>query len=299
MQLKDSNINITGSLTIKKFNSNNELTQELHVPNLVVKTGKEYIMNRMVGNTPDVINLMAIGTSGTQPALDNTALFSKIAEFPIDEPITSATDVTIEYSALFDATTRIGNVVEAGLFSASIHSLAFNGTSDVTITTVGNVSDGNFVVGASYKITTVGTTNWNAVAGTVGVSYAPGMTLTAKLTSGGGNGEADRNYATIDSVAHGYNTGDMVLYTSASPLGGILSANYYYIIKVDDDQFRLATSYKNATLTNPIAIGASVGTGTQTLGKYSLDTMLCRSTFPVVTKSDGDVISINWVVRIG
>lgn len=301
MQLEDSNIKVTGSLTIKKFNSNNELTQELHVPNLIVKTGKQYIMNRMVGNTPNVVNVMAVGTNGTVPASGDTALLSKIAESEVDTPTTSNDDVTIEYTALFDGNTRIGNIVEAGLFSTTSTIKTFNGSSAVAITTGSTVTDGSFVIGASYTIVSLGTTNWNTVAGTLGVTYSIGTSFIAKSTSGGGNGTATQKSAVITLTSHGLSTGDMIKYSAGggTAVGTLVQGNYYYVIKLTNNTFSLATSYANSTAATPVAIGTTTGSGTHSVEKFVLGSMLCRSTFPVVTKAAGDVISINWVVRIG
>lgn len=302
MQLQDSNIKITGSLTIKKYNSDNELTQELHVPNLIVNAGKQYIMSRMVGNTPNVVNIMAVGINGSVPSATDTALVTQIARSEIDSPVLSNPNLTIEYSALFDGNTRSGNIVEAGLFSSTTVSKSFNGSSNVAITNGSTVSDGSFVIGTSYTITTVGTTNWNTVAGTTGVSYVLGSHLIAKATSGGGNGAAQARFATITSTAHGFSTGDAIKYSNGggTSIAPLVSGNTYYIVKITDNTFRLSTSYANATAATPIVIGNAVGSSvTQTASSFTLGSMLCRSTFPVVTKAVGDSISINWVVRIG
>lgn len=304
MQLQDSNIKVTGSLTIKKYNSDNELTQELHVPNLIVNAGKQYIMSRMVGNATNVVNIMAVGSNGTVAAATDTGLYFRIAQSEVDTPTVSNPNLTIEYSALFDGNTRTGNLVEAGLFSSTSTAKSFNGSSNVAITNGSTVNDGNFVVGQSYTITTLGTTDWNIVAGTTGITYntSTNSNLIAKATSGGGNGQAQARFATITSTSHGLVTGDAVKYnngggTSIAPL---VSGNTYYVVNTGTNTFRLATSYNNAVATTPIVIGNVVGSSvTQNVSISTLGTMLCRSTFPVVTKAAGDSISINWVVRIG
>jgi len=45
---------------------------------------------------------------------------------------------------------------------------------------------------------------------------------------------------------HGFSTGDLIQYTSASTvIGGLVNNNYYYIIKLDEDAFRLAHAGSN------------------------------------------------------
>jgi len=51
--------------------------------------------------------------------------------------------------------------------------------------------DGDFVVGQPYAITELGTTNWNTVAGTTGVTYAVGDVVVADVIDGGGDGKAN------------------------------------------------------------------------------------------------------------
>jgi len=51
--------------------------------------------------------------------------------------------------------------------------------------------DGDFFVGQPYAITELGTTNWNTVAGTTGVTYAVGDVIVAAATGGGGDGKAN------------------------------------------------------------------------------------------------------------
>ena len=55
------------------------------------------------------------------------------------------------------------------------------------------IDDGSFVVGTDYKITTLGSTDWNTVAGTIGVAYAVGHKFKAEsvgVASTGGQATA-------------------------------------------------------------------------------------------------------------
>ena len=101
----------------------------------------------------------------------------------------------------------------------------------------------------------------------------------------------------ITYVAHGFSTGDKVTYTDGggTAVVGLVDGGTYYIIKTSDNTFKLATSYANATGGTAIAITDGVGA----THKISYGQMLCRTTFPVITKSSSQTISISWVVTVG
>lgn len=62
------------------------------------------------------------------------------------------------------------------------------------------------------------------------------------------------------------------------------------------------TVVSGATVTYTATFGTGVGTGAiveaSILNAASVGTMLCRTTFPVVTKQAGDTIAITWVVTV-
>lgn len=69
---------------------------------------------------------------------------------------------------------------------------------------------------------------------------------------------------------------------------------------------RVATSTASAVdnnITFTASFGAGVGTGSlQEAGIFNdttSGTMLCRTTFPVITKTSGETIAISWVVSVG
>lgn len=61
---------------------------------------------------------------------------------------------------------------------------------------------------------------------------------------------------------HPFSTGDAVRYSSGTgnPIGGLVNGKLYYVIKVSNNQLKLATSRQQAILGNPISITA-LGTG--------------------------------------
>jgi hypothetical protein len=89
----------------------------------------------------------------------------------------------------------------------------------------------NLVVGTRYRITILGNTNWNAVAGTVGVSYQVGNTFIATATGSGTGKAAPAQIATgVPNWQAGivYINGQQIVYSSvvytASGDGPIVSA---------------------------------------------------------------------------
>lgn len=88
--------------------------------------------------------------------------------------------------------------------SCVLNSVSIQGPFTQTIITdyseVSSVDAGDFVIGETYKITFLGTTDWNDVAGTTGVTYVVGDILVA-LNIGDGTGTADFIPPQISAVA--------------------------------------------------------------------------------------------------
>jgi len=67
----------------------------------------------------------------------------------------------------------------------------------------------------------------------------------------------------ITILNHGFKTGDKVIHTSSAPSGGLENDKIYYIVKVDNNNFKLSNTYYDATKLSPSIIGissSSVGT---------------------------------------
>ena len=107
----------TGKLDIILKDSDGNIKQELHVPNLVVTVGKNFIASRMVGTSSPVMSHMAIGTNATAPVSANTTLGTEVARVALSSATASAN--TVSYSATFPAGTGAGAITEAGIFNAA------------------------------------------------------------------------------------------------------------------------------------------------------------------------------------
>lgn len=98
-------------------------------------------------------------------------------------------------------------------------------------------------------------------------------------------------------TTHGLATGDKVTYTDGggTAISLLTDGGTYYVIRVDANTIKLASSYANAIAGIALAIISGIGAN----HKITYGTMLCRTTFPVITKSGSETIAISWVVTVG
>ena len=112
-----------------------------------------------------------------------------------------------------------------------------------------------------------------------------------------GDNDVDSGSHQITYISHGLTTGDKITYTDGggTAITGLTDGGTYYVIRINDDTLKLATTSANAGSGTAIAITDGVGTN----HKITYGTMLCRTTFPVITKSGSETIAISWVVTVG
>lgn len=108
----------TGKLELTLRDSNNNIKQQINVPNLVVTVGKNLIADRLISGSTGVMSHMAVGTSNSSLDAANTAL---AAQSGSRVALTSATrsDNVITYVCTFDEGVATDALVEAGIFNAS------------------------------------------------------------------------------------------------------------------------------------------------------------------------------------
>ena len=126
------------------------------------------------------------------------------------------------------------------------------------------------VIGYSYYITTVGTTNWIAIgaaANTIGTVFT---------ATGGGSGTGravvnstrctfDQTTDVINKVGHGFNNGDVIRFeTSGTMPSGVFTTRQYIVANRTADDFQLV-SY----LTGPVITFTDNGSGIFTVGKVN------------------------------
>ena len=72
---------------------------------------------------------------------------------------------------------------------------------------------------------------------------------------------------TLTIAGHGFKTSDPVIYTGSS-IGGLTSGTTYYVVRIDSNTIKLATSAENSLLATPVVVNiTSVGSKTQTLSR--------------------------------
>ena len=62
---------------------------------------------------------------------------------------------------------------------------------------------------------------------------------------------------TITISNHGYESGDKVIHSSTTPCQGLVNDKIYYIVKVDDNNFKLSNTYHDSTKLIPSVVGIS------------------------------------------
>jgi hypothetical protein len=110
-------LKMKGELTIVVRDESGLVKNSIHVPNLVVTAGKNFIASRIVGTASPIMSHMAIGSSSTAADVANTALGAELGRVALTSG-TAASGV-VQYVASFPAGTGTGGVQEAGIFNAS------------------------------------------------------------------------------------------------------------------------------------------------------------------------------------
>lgn len=119
MNLKEKIAGATGKLRIVvQDETTGVIKHDIETTNLVVNTGLNYIASRMVGTAKNVMSHMAVGSSDTAAAPEDTNVGSILGS---RKALTSATATAnaVEYQATFAAGEGTGAVKEAGIFNAS------------------------------------------------------------------------------------------------------------------------------------------------------------------------------------
>jgi len=116
MDVKEQ-LKMTGALTIVKTNADGVIVDKRHIPNLVVTTGKNYIISRMIGTSDGVMTHMGVGTGIVSPVAGDTTLGTVLGSRVVLTSATQAANV-VTYVASFNAGVSTGAITEAGIFNA-------------------------------------------------------------------------------------------------------------------------------------------------------------------------------------
>ena len=183
-----------------------------------------------------------------------------------------AVGVTAGVSTL-DLTTSA--FIDSGAVVTAKNNVLVSAEDGTTVTQVaGNINgSGSVAVGVGAGISVIDKTTDSYIASDAQVTaLAQGSAITANTgrfgTPTGSNASTPAD--TVDfttagvlgdtittSTPHGLNTGDEVVYSGANdPLGGLVDGGEYYVIKVNDTQYKLARSFADAQAGNAIALSA-------------------------------------------
>ena len=81
----NTNLSVTGKLSIQLFDKDMKLVEERNVNNLVVTAGKNWIISRMISDVSGgsaLMSYMAIGSSSTSPVVGDTTLTTETSRKP-------------------------------------------------------------------------------------------------------------------------------------------------------------------------------------------------------------------------
>lgn len=121
----ESNLKMTGELTLTLRDEFGNIKQVQHVPNLVVTAGKGFIASRMASAGTGVMSHMAIGTNATAVVAGDTTLgasgTNEVARVELAVSGGTPSGSTVAYSATFPAGTpgTAQAITEAGIFNAN------------------------------------------------------------------------------------------------------------------------------------------------------------------------------------
>lgn len=116
MQMHDF-MSAKGEVSIELFGPDKNLKEKIHINNLVVQSGRDFIAERLISNNDNFMTHMAVGEDGTTQQLSDTALGNELYRQAFDSATRNANVTTfVTTYAPGDAT---GAITEAGIFNAS------------------------------------------------------------------------------------------------------------------------------------------------------------------------------------
>ncbi len=110
------NLTATGKLSITLLDQFNNVKETRHINNIVVLTGKEWIVNRMYNGSSTTMSHMAVGSSSNNLSMDNTRLSVELGRTSVTA---SKLSNVITYSSTFSPGVGTGILVEAGIFNSA------------------------------------------------------------------------------------------------------------------------------------------------------------------------------------
>ena len=172
---------------------------------------------------------------------------------PADAIFNAGTNLT--FQAVKDNTTNAGAMQHGGNVQPSYYKYLLNAHAVTAAATVVPCTMALVDVIGFYRVTSVTTTTAQATTNTLGQSD----TFTANDTTD------ICTWSSTANIPSNILTGTRVRLTTTTTLpGGLATATDYYVIKVSDTTFKLATTFANAVANTAIDI-TTTGTGTHTV----------------------------------
>jgi len=119
MQANDK-LKITGEVSIVLKDKHGNVKDQRDIKNLVVNTGLEFIITRMLDTSKAVMSHMALGSGTTAAAAGQTDLVSMLGAREALDSSTKPAFNKAQYVASFEAGDATGAVTEAAIFNAGV-----------------------------------------------------------------------------------------------------------------------------------------------------------------------------------
>ena len=109
---------LKGQLEIVLKDQSGKVKERRTEKNLIVNTGLNAILDRLVGTSEAVMSHMGLGSSSTAAAAGQTALVSQLGSREAIDSST-VTGSSVAYVCTFEAGDATGTITEAGIFNAA------------------------------------------------------------------------------------------------------------------------------------------------------------------------------------
>jgi hypothetical protein len=118
--IKES-LTLKGNVKLVLTGPDGTIKEDKEIPNLVVKSGRDFIASRMIGTSKAVMSHMAIGTDNTAAVANNTTLGTEVERNALSSSAvgTAGDENIVTYVATFGPNEPVANaaVVESGIFN--------------------------------------------------------------------------------------------------------------------------------------------------------------------------------------
>lgn len=202
-------------------------------------------------------DLKAITGTSIAVTQGSTAIVGTGTTFTTDLKEGSGLNISGVLYKIFKITDNLNLTLVTPFVAATNATLAIAGVSTITA--------GSFIIGTSYRILSLGTTtDWNAAAGTTGITYAVGDVFDA-VTVGSGDGTVKLMTVFAQTIP------TYLTQAPAVTAGSFTPNTTYTITSLGSTDFTLIGASANTVGVKFLATGAGTGTGTAVAGKARFD----------------------------